>query len=89
MKYRRQKDIVARAVAGEYLLVPINGYTKRIYTLNNVGKRLWEAIEEPKSREELAEALVENYQIAKETALVDVQAYLDDMLRMELVVLEG
>ncbi|WP_372846585.1 PqqD family protein [Pontiella sp.] len=89
MKYRRQKDIVARKVAGENLLVPINGCAKKVYTLNNVGERLWEAIEEPKSQEELASSLVEHYKIAKETASKDVQAFLDDMLRMELVVPEG
>ncbi len=88
MKYRRQKDIVARKVAGENLLIPINGCTKKVYTLNNVGVRLWDALEIPKSEDELAEVLVDRYGISKETALSDTRAYLSDMLRMALVVQE-
>lgn len=86
MKYLRNKDIVARKVAGENLLIPINGCTKKVYTLNNVGVRLWEEIETPKSEDELADALVDRYGVAKETALTDTRAYLADMLRMELIV---
>ena len=86
MKYTRQKDIVARQVAGENLLIPINGCTKKVYTLNNVGSQLWEAIEVQKSEEQLADSLVERYGIDKGTALADTQVWLDEMLRMELVV---
>lgn len=50
MKYSRQKNIVARTVAGETLLVPINECTKKIFTLNNAGIRLWEELATPPAR---------------------------------------
>jgi hypothetical protein len=85
MKYSRNKDIVARSVAGEHLLVPVKGCTKKLYTLNKVGSQLWELIETSKTELELVDALVERYQISPETALKDVQLYLDELVRMELV----
>ena len=88
MKYIRNKDIVAREVAGENLLVPINECTKKVFTLNNVGIRLWEEIETPSTEQELAEALIDRYGILQETALQDVQAFLKDMVRLKLVLAE-
>ena len=85
MKYCRKKDIVARTVAGENLLVPIKECTKKVFTLNRVGIRLWEEIETPRTEGELADALVERYRITHETALSDVRVFLADMTRLNLV----
>jgi hypothetical protein len=88
MKYVRNKDIVARTVAGENLLVPINECTKKVFTLNHVGIRLWEEIEMPRTENELAEALTDRYGIARETALNDVQTFLKEMVRLKLALAE-
>ena len=88
MKYSRQKNIVARTVAGENLLVPVNECTKKVFTLNNVGICLWEEIETPCTEDELSKALVERYGIAQETALKDVHAFLEEMVRLNLVLAE-
>jgi len=85
MKYTQNKNIVARAVAGEHLLVPINECTKTVFTLNNVGVHLWEEIKTPRSEDELAEALMAHYGIQRETALHDVRAFLKELVRLKLV----
>ena len=77
--------MVARSVAGENLLVPVQGGSEKVFTLNKVGSWLWVAIESPRSAEELAEALVEHYRIAREVADADVRVFLDDMVRLGLV----
>ena len=84
MKYRRKEDVVARSVAGANLLVPVHGCTRSVYTLNGTGCRLWDLIALPRTEDELAGALVEQYRIPGEIALHDVRAFLDDMLRMGL-----
>ncbi len=86
MKYLRNKDIVFRTVAGENLLVPVNECTKKVFTLNKVGVLVWDLIETPRTANELADALVEQYSIAHETALQDMQVYLSDMVRLKLVI---
>jgi hypothetical protein len=84
MKYRRKEDVVARSVAGANLLVPVHGCTRSVYTLNGAGYRLWDLIASPRTEDELAGALVEQYCIPLETARHDVRAFLDDMVRMGL-----
>lgn len=84
MKYRRKENVVARSVAGAHLLVPVHGCTRSVFTLNAVGCRLWEWIAEPRTEDDLAIALAEQYGISSETARHDVQAFLGDMVRLEL-----
>ena len=84
MKYCRMPDVVARSVAGANLLVPVHGCTRSVYTLNAAGCRLWELIDLPRTEDELAGALVEQYRITRETARPDVRAFLNDMVRMSL-----
>ena len=86
--YRRQHNVVARTVAGENLLVPVNTCTSTVFTLNNVGSRLWDELESPQTEAFLAEALVQRYGIELDRALADVGVFLKDMLERGLVVAE-
>jgi hypothetical protein len=86
MKYLRKEDVVARSVAGAHLLVPVHGCTRSVYTLNAAGCRLWELIALPRTADELAGALVEEYRIPREAARDDVRTFLADMVRMGLAV---
>jgi hypothetical protein len=86
MKYCRKQDVVLRSVAGENLLIPVHGCTDSVYTLNKTGLHLWNLIAEPRQPQELAKALVERYRIPCTTAETDVRGFLDDMVRMGLVI---
>jgi hypothetical protein len=85
MKYCRNKDIAARTVAGENLLVPIKECTKKVFTLNGVGLHLWECIESERTEEELADSLVDRYGVSVEVALKDTRTFLSDMTRLNLI----
>lgn len=86
MRYERMKDVVARGVAGTHLLVPVHGCTRSVYTLNATGCRLWDLIALPRTENELAGTLAGEYHIPPETARHDVQAFLKEMVRMNLAV---
>jgi len=85
MHYCRKKNVIMRSVAGTHLLVPVNGFTRKVYTLNAAGCRLWELIEQPHTEDKLAQALAEQYAIPRETALWDVRSFLKDMKKMDLL----
>jgi hypothetical protein len=85
MKYVQKNDVVIRSVVGENLLIPLQGCTNKVYTLNDAGCRLWNMIAFPHTEDELAENLVEQYRISGDTARPDVKAFLDNMVRMGLV----
>jgi hypothetical protein len=85
MKYLRKKDVVARSVAGENILVPIHGCTRNVYTLNSTGSRLWDLLDTACTEDELTVALSERYRLPKEAVSADVRSFLADMKSMELV----
>ena len=85
MVYQRKKDVVARSVAGENLLIPVQGCTSSVYTPNPTGCRLWDLLEEARTEEELTAALAAHYRIAREEAGRDVRAFLADLARMGLI----
>lgn len=57
------------------------------YTLDPVGSRIWELLsEKPSTVDELADRLMEEYEVDRQTCLNDVQAFIDDMAARKLIV---
>jgi hypothetical protein len=84
MRYRRNAEVRATDVEGEYFLVePKSG---QIYYLDQVTSGLWRLLAEPLSREELIEAYAEAFpeQPAEQLA-TQVAATLEEMLASGLV----
>jgi hypothetical protein len=86
MRYQRKQDVVARTVAGEHILIPVQGCTRSVYTLNPTGCHLWDLLGEEKSADDLADALVGRHAIPRETACHDVAAFLQELSRMGLII---
>jgi hypothetical protein len=60
VRYQRTEEFVARAIAGETVLVPIRrqiGDLESIYTLNEVATFIWERLATPSTVAEIALAL--------------------------------
>ena len=85
MKYQRKADIVARSVAGENVLIPVQGCTSSVYTLNDAGCLLWDRLEQKCTADELAQTLVDHFRITREPARQDVAVFLADLTRMGLI----
>lgn len=64
VRYQRTEEFVARAIAGETVLVPIRrqiGDLESIYTLNEVATFVWERLAEPSTAAEIALALEDEF----------------------------
>ena len=78
-----KEDFMVREVAGQWLLVPlgesvinVNG----ILTLTESGAVIWKKLEDGITCEDqLADALMEEYEIERETALESVREFLNDL----------
>ena len=57
-----------------------------MHELNDTGRFLWKNIDGTKSAAELAQLLVENYEVTPDIALSDTQALLEEMSSRKLVV---
>lgn len=86
--YAQTEGIVAREVAGEYLLIPIHQAgvdLQKVYLLNDTAQAVWRLLAEPRELDNLLTALAEEYAAGPEDLREDVQALLDDLVARGLV----
>ena len=78
----RSPSIVTRKTGNEYVLVPVTNNIAdmtSVYTLNETGTFIWELIDGKKSVEDLIIAVIDKYDIDRETATKDVFTFIDNM----------
>ncbi|MGI6496034.1 MAG: PqqD family protein [Kiritimatiellia bacterium] len=89
MRYRTHPDVVARSIAGESILVPLNEPARRIFTLSTTGRALWDRLEQDwATPEELEALLVERFKGPPGQVKTDVAAFLASMSDFRLVIAE-
>ncbi|MCK9536331.1 MAG: PqqD family protein [Bacilli bacterium] len=70
---------ILKEVSGQFIVVPVDDAVidfNGMLTLNKTAKLLFESLQEEKTVEELANLLVDKYQIGYERALADVKDFL-------------
>lgn len=79
---------VTRRIAGETIIVPVSSHVgdlDAIYTLNEVGSRVWALLEAPQSVDEIAAALCDEYDVPQEQLRRDLVELLDELQANGLV----
>jgi hypothetical protein len=79
----RQADLTWQTVGDDLVVLDLAGsvYLK----LNGSAKVLWEALAEPRTADDLRDALIERYGIDHERAVGDVAKFLDDLRARDLL----
>jgi len=91
MKCRKNPDIVSRRIANEVILVPVRnkvGDLQSIYTLNEVGARIWELIDRKDSLKEIKDVLVEEFEVTPEAAEKDISEFLKKLESIGAIIIE-
>lgn len=77
-----------RQIAGEHIIVPtgeaaveFNG----LITVNEIGAFLWKILQGEATEEELLKAVLEEYDIDKNTAWTDIRAFLQTLEENEIL----
>ena len=86
--YIRSDAVVSRLIGGETLVVPVRGGVgdlASIFSFNEVGTRIWEALATPTSLEELVDLLEHAYPVSREQLRQDVDLFLSDIRSADLV----
>ena len=81
-RYVRSNSVVSRVIAGETLIVPIRGGVgdlASIYSLNPVATAIWDSIAEPRTQEEIATRIQQEYEVPLDALLADLDTFLDEM----------
>ena len=76
---KRSTDFLLRDVAGTLVIVPVGAAVSTfpgMITLNATGAYIWELLETEQTVQSLTDALVAHYEVEKERAQADVEAFL-------------
>lgn len=80
--FARAEDVVARRIGGEVVLVPIRrrvGDMECVFTLNEVGARIWDLCDGSRGGEAITAAITTEYAVTPEEAACDVTTFLNDL----------
>ena len=81
-RYEKDPSIVHRNIAGEMILVPIRQNVadlESIYTLDEVGARIWELIDGQRRVEEIRDTIVEEYEVSQDVAEADLIEFVQQL----------
>ena len=81
--YSQSPEVYQRQVGGDLCL--LKQKDKFIHKLNPSAALLWQALEQPSTLDNLAEVLVNHYQIDLDQARSDTQQFLDYYLKEKLI----
>ena len=85
--YRRHTEIRLTALAGEGVVLHLGA--RRYFTVNETGLTLLEALKSAKTFDQLVAAILEEYEVDRETAVASTQTFLDRCGAAGLLIEEG
>ncbi len=77
--YTKESSIVARKIADEIILVPVRknvGDLESIYTLNEVGAKIWELIDGKKKIKDIRSMILEEFDATEEQVNKDLEEFI-------------
>ncbi|MFT3740039.1 MAG: PqqD family protein [Breznakibacter sp.] len=80
LKYVRAEGFVEKQVGDELILVPLVNQVanmSEVFTFNEVGAFIWHCLKTPLTLNQLAEKVVESFEVEKSIALNDVKIFLE------------
>ncbi|MBU0693512.1 MAG: PqqD family protein [Candidatus Omnitrophica bacterium] len=88
--YKPSKDVVAREVQGEFILIPITSgigdLEDEIFSLNETGRAVWDKLDGKKNLKNIAEELTEEFQESFPQIEKDCLGILSELLNRKMIV---
>jgi len=78
-KYCRSVQIIDGELDNQQIMMHLE--KMKYFGLNPVGKKIWEIINEPKSLDEIVEALLKIYSVDREQCLTEVEQFLNNSVK--------
>lgn len=86
--YKKNESVVSRKIGDEFILVPIRqnvGDLESIYTLDEVGARIWELIDGKIKVREIKNKIVEEFEVSPQEAEKDLIEYLSELEKIKAI----
>lgn len=84
--FARSESVVSRKIVDELILVPLRktaAEMETLYTLNEVGARVYELIDGERRVREIVESIVSEFDIERGDAENDVRVFIEQLLEIE------
>ena len=84
--YERNDRVVSRRIVDELILVPVRQSVadlETLYTLNEVGARVYELIDGKRSVGEILEAIITEFEVDRQTARSDVETFVQQLVEID------
>ena len=76
-------DVLSRELDGEAVLLDLR--SGHYFGLNSTGSRVWAALKDGKEAEQIAEGIVEEFDVDLDRALADTRAFIDMLFERGLI----
>lgn len=83
-----KKQLIKRTLAKDTVLVPVGKTvyeSNGLFILNEVGSFLWDRLEDATSETELLTAMLEEYEVAEDTARADIQEFMRKLRNLDIL----
>lgn len=88
--YIPSKDVVARDIEGELIIVPIaagiGDMEDELYTLNDMGRAIWEKLAGEKSLRRVVEELSAEFESSPKEIEKDVLGFVKELLKRKMLI---
>jgi len=82
-RYRRNADILAASVDDE--LVMMSMQAGNYYSIGGIGTLVWGLLAEPRSLDELVEAVMAAYDVGRDRCAADIDGFLQELIGLKLI----
>lgn len=85
-------DFVLREIAGEFMLVPVGKAAadfSGLIVLNETGSTIFKALSTERTKKELVDAVLSEYDVDRETADADVEDFLQQLRQIHALIEDG
>ncbi len=83
-----KKELIKRQIAGDTVLVPVGRTVYEangLFVLNELGAFIWDMLPNVGTREEVLCRILEEYEVAPETAREDMDAFFSKLEELEII----
>ncbi|MSR76711.1 MAG: PqqD family protein [Candidatus Omnitrophica bacterium] len=86
--FKKSPDFVARKIAGEIVLIPLQRHLENvnsIYSLNEMGAVVWDAIDGKKKVSDIREELLGVFDVSPQTINTDLEVLLSQLVEIKAI----
>jgi hypothetical protein len=86
MRYRAIPEALVATLSDGAVLLHLQ--TKRYFSLNETGTRIWELVQATADEESIVATMIREYEVEEATARAEVRRILDELIEAQLIVVE-